>query len=392
VRPAALAQTRRYAGRRDSQVYIVDMLPSKFFDPPISSKGGGLAAQRCAPPPLGMTGVMCKIGTLNIPNRGTIHYRIFRPRQLEQKPPLIVLHGGPLIPSTYLLPLAYVVVDRSIVVYDQLGCGQSATVANSTVLSKLSQQGEATNKLDVDGMVKDLDALVDHWKFSQFHLLGHSFGGILLFEYLKYCQAHNNKSMTKCRGAILASAPTSVSLVEQEVQRLCQDLPCDQDDANDDDDDDDEGFSTLSKKVPKRFREQHECRLVPIPFPLTDAYSRAGPPRLRGMQSLGEYKATLKGDEDTDKDDLNSTISGDSNQALETSSSAAPAKLSPPVLILRGQHDFVTEACVQGWDELFQHAQHMTLAGCSHYGMLENEIMYGSVITSFLGDCDKQNS
>ena len=43
------------------------------------------------------------------------------------KPPLLVLHGGPGVPHDYLLPLgALARAGRSVVFYDQLGCGGSA--------------------------------------------------------------------------------------------------------------------------------------------------------------------------------------------------------------------------------------------------------------------------
>ena len=380
------------------------MLPTKFFDPPSggasnSSQQPQLPQRQGAPPPLGMTGVMCKIGSLDIPHRGTIQYRIFRPRQLisPEKPPLVVLHGGPLIPCNYLLPLAYVIVDRSIIFYDQLGCGQSTKLVGHplTVLTKKEASDEGENKmpstvLDVDAMVHDLACLIKHWKLSQIHLLGHSFGGILLFEYLKYCKNHP-KTKSTCRSATLASVPTSTQLVEEEVQRLCLVLAANNSDNNDDDDEDDEGIpaGTLPKKVPKRFRETHECRMTPTPFPLMDSYSRVGPMKLRGLQSIGNYTATLSSTSSSSS--LSSpTLSSPTTQgeAEEEAIPPAPVKLQVPVLVLRGQHDFVTDVCVKDWDNLFQGCHYMTLAGCAHYGMLENEVMYGSVLSSFLGDCD----
>jgi proline iminopeptidase len=319
---------------------------------------------------------MCTSSKLDIPGRGTIHYRIFRPRQLQYKAPLILIHGGPLIPCNYLLPLAYVVVNRSIVVFDQLGCGQSSHVASPAVLIKETEdESQTSNQLDVDAMVHDLDLLMDHWNFSQYVLLGHSFGGILLFEYLKYCQTNGfSDKLQKCKAAILASAPTSAKLVEEEVLRLCQALDAD---AQEDDDDDEDGVTALAQKVPKAFREKHECRMVPIPFPLMDSYSQAGPKHLRGLETIGDYVATL------------ATTINEGEDAGKENRSEQIIKLEPPVLILRGQHDFVTEKCSEGWDALFRNRQHMTLAGCSHYGMLENEVMYGSVISSFLSDCER---
>jgi len=56
-----------------------------------------------------------------------IAYKIFRPMTLSSKKasPILVLHGGPSVPSDYLFPLVNAVPYRSIIFYDQLGCGQS---------------------------------------------------------------------------------------------------------------------------------------------------------------------------------------------------------------------------------------------------------------------------
>lgn len=43
----------------------------------------------------------------------------------RQAAPLVVLHGGPSVPSDYLYPLAGVVPYRTIIYFDQLGCGKS---------------------------------------------------------------------------------------------------------------------------------------------------------------------------------------------------------------------------------------------------------------------------
>lgn len=276
-----------------------------------------------------------------------------------------------MIPFDYLLPLAYVIVDRSIVFYDQLGCGGSSTVVSRDVLTTTAknsdEEAETSNNekkpiLDITAMVEDLDRLLQHWQFPKFHLLGHSFGGILAFEYLKYCQTKNNDIQSTCLSVILASTPTSVKVVENEVQRLCQDLDVDDTDVADDGED----VSALPNTVPKEFRDRYECRLQPTPFPLLDSYSRAGPKHLRGLPAIGNYVASLTSD-----------------------STEHDSRIQQPALILRGQHDFVTETCVKGWEEMFRAKQYMTLAGCSHYGMLENETMYGSVLSSFLGDVDE---
>jgi pimeloyl-ACP methyl ester carboxylesterase len=54
-------------------------------------------------------------------------YTIHRPMTLSSQKacPILVLHGGPSVPSDFLFPLVNVVPYRSIVFYDQLGCGKS---------------------------------------------------------------------------------------------------------------------------------------------------------------------------------------------------------------------------------------------------------------------------
>ena len=67
---------------------------------------------------------------------GTIRYRVFRPRQMKMLPsPLVVLHGGPGVPSNYLMTLVNVITDRTVIFYDQLGCGRSSRVMEKEAYS-----------------------------------------------------------------------------------------------------------------------------------------------------------------------------------------------------------------------------------------------------------------
>lgn len=426
------------------------MLPSNLFDPPRRSedhdrndRNMNQASQPAAAPPLGVTGVMCQLGSLQIPHRGTIHYRIFRPRQLkpppkqirgiQYKPPLVVIHGGPMIPCNYLLPLAYIIVDRAVIFYDQLGCGQSTVVDQNVLFTTTTKPNDDDNDksnsndnntdeqhqqriLDLQGMVDDLEALIEHWNFSskdQCHILGHSFGGLIAYEYCKKIFNEQGPSNNKspCLSLILASVPTSTQLVELEVQRLCQELKLESNNntnnnhdqrrtrMDDDDYDDDEEnvggedevtTGTLPKHVPTAFRDQYECRIVPTPYPLVEAYQNAGPINLRGLNAIGNYAATAPIVTATAKEN-------------ESQQQQQPMSF-PPTLITRGQYDFVTEKCIEGWNDILLNKQRgstsssnnnntttiqqMVLGGCSHYGMLENENLFGSVVSSFLNDHD----
>ena len=289
-----------------------------------------------APPAMSicLTGVMSKEGSCSVSRtlsdgsqiHGTIRYRVFRPRQLHMDPPpLIVLHGGPSVPCNYLLPLVNVVTDRAVIFYDQLGCGRSSRPTDKEAYS-------------ISYSVDDLQLLMKEWNLSNYHLYGHSFGGILAFEYLKRTRD------PRCLSLTLSGVPTSVALVEAESQRLLQELVEESDD---------------KRQALERFRQLHECRALPIPLSLLDAYAQAGT-TWRGIQAIPGYVASLENEE----------------------------SLSPPTFLLRGQCDFVTNECMENWSNLFANTQTMVLAGCSHHALLENEQLYGDVLSCFLVDHD----
>jgi len=279
-----------------------------------------------------VTGVLSQQGSMTVTRSigdeeysGVISYRIFRARQLQMLPaPVVVLHGGPGVPSNYLLPLVNVITDRALIFYDQLGCGKSSRPAKADSFS-------------IDNFVADLRKLLNHLNITYFHLLGHSFGGILAFEYLR------EQKDVRCLSLILSSTPTDTNVVKTESTRLRNALKCEDERNN------------------NRFFETHECRVVPTPLILQDAFQQAG--KYREMSTIPTYCAC---------DDKKIVVHHN----------------LPPCLILRGQHDFVTDLCVNTWSDIFPKSQHVVLTDCSHYAMLENEQLFGDVVRVFLEDND----
>jgi proline iminopeptidase len=156
------------------------------------------------------------------------------------KPAVVVLHGGPGLPSDYLQPLKDVLKDRPILFHDQLGCGKSDQPPDVSLYS-------------ISNSVHDVIALLNEVKFEYFHLYGQSYGGILAFEYLKQARPSNCLSIT------LSSAPSSIPLVNKEWDRL---------------------LTEIKKQVPPQladevFRRQHVCRTFATPRPLQQAYEKA---------------------------------------------------------------------------------------------------------------------
>ena len=280
-------------------------------------------------------------------------YTIVRPMSLSSRKgaPVVVLHGGPSVPSNYLYPIATHIPYRSIVFYDQLGCG------------RISDEPTNMDCYSIENAVHDLEIVLKKLSITRFHLYGQSFGGILAYEYLKkkYTTQEasveddddNNNNGGGCLSVVLSSTPTNVKQVEEEAQKLIDGLDS-----------------------PDLFRETHQCRTPDMPQPLVDAYAAAGTV-WRGTKAISNYTATATTDDE------------ESGAAANTRK-----RRMPSAMILRGEYDFVTEICCEGWKSLFQDygksrsVRYKTLDGCSHHGLLENGPLYGETLDSFFTEYD----
>ena len=152
---------------------------------------------------------MAKIRQLYIPFMGYKTYvRIVGYNY--KKTPLILLHGGP--GSTHnsqeLLDELSDADERPIIMYDQLGCGKSYI-------------GEGHTELwNSDTWVKELENLISYLKLKEYHLLGHSWGGML--EIIYTC---SGKERVGLKSLTLSSTLASASLWESEAKRLITYLP-----------------------------------------------------------------------------------------------------------------------------------------------------------------------
>lgn len=305
-----------------------------------------------APPPLMpslcVTGALSQVGRCDIGSGESLMFTIVRPRQLHDthRPPLVVCHGGPSIPSNYLLPLVNGVTDRAVILYDQYGCGKSSRPRNVE---------EAPFSIAL--MVEHLQILLTkQWELKKYHLLGHSFGGILAYEYLLQASEVDRAA---CQSLILVSTPTDASQILRESKRLYREVNGLKEDIEDDKNDNEEtaGDDDPSRRqlYSERFRETHECRLPHTPLPLIDAMAQAGPTNWRGAAAISNYCVT---------------------QSLH----------KIPSLLLRGEYDFCTKECMERWSDILidPPPEWKTLSNCSHYAMLEDERQCGKVISEFL--------
>ena len=141
-----------------------------------------------------LCGLQRSEGTLTLRGNIDVHYwmytAMFPPADEETENaaaaqlPLVFVHGGPGLPHSYLLPLRQQACrGRTVIFYDQAGCG-----ASSIVPRKKKKEEETTNQTinlqeDYPWLLdplyyatEELPALLQHWGFDAYHIVGHAWG------------------------------------------------------------------------------------------------------------------------------------------------------------------------------------------------------------------------
>ena len=265
---------------------------------------------------------------VTLPHGSSLWACVRRPELLKSgKPPLVVIHGGPQVPSDYLFPLQDVDLKRSVIFYDQLGCGRSDSPAAE----------QSASYYGVEQSVDDLRAVLAALDVGKCHLYGQSWGGLLAFEHAS--RTAGTDWDASVLSLVLSNTPSSVNLVEEEAARLVRE--CDGD--------------------VEQFMQTHNCRVgggAEQPMPLAAAYAHAG-----------------------------STWRGSSAITNVVADAEAMARVAAPCLVMRGQFDFVTELCVEGWKGL-PGARFETLKDASHHALLEKPDEYLRLLGDFLSEAD----
>lgn len=142
-----------------------------------------------------------------VPFRGhQTYYRIVHPE--GKKTPLLLLHGGPGSTHNYFEVLDELAEkdDRPIVMYDQIGCGESFVEGEPELFT-------------AEVWMDELEAVREHLKLDPVHILGQSWGGMLAIWYA----LERNPSGVK--SYILSSTLPSAKLWREEQHRRITYLP-----------------------------------------------------------------------------------------------------------------------------------------------------------------------
>ena len=156
---------------------------------------------------------MMKVVTGRMPFQGfETYYRIVGEK--TDLAPLLLIHGGPGSTHNYfeVLDSLAETSHRQIISYDQIGCGESYVEGYKELWSLRTWTAE-------------LIALRQWLHLDRVHLLGQSWGGMLIMAYLIDCKPEGVESV------ILSSTLSSSVLWSHEQQRLIAFMPVDEQEA-----------------------------------------------------------------------------------------------------------------------------------------------------------------
>ena len=195
---------------------------------------------------------------------GRVWYRIAGTDKIGGgKAPILCVHGGPGSSHYYLTPMEMFADERPVILYDQLGCGNSDR--------PLDEDGKETADLyTLEYFSSEIDILREAFGLDDFYLLGQSWGSTLGSWYLL------EKTQKGVRGAIFAGPALSIPIYVEDSLRLINELPPENRDAvltaMETGDYDTEAFAAADEV----FYMRHVCRTGVLPDYVAEGRSKKG--------------------------------------------------------------------------------------------------------------------
>lgn len=260
--------------------------------------------------------------------------------------PIVLLHGGPGVPSDYLEPLEALAADgREVIRYDQLGCGRS-------------DHPDDPSLLQVERFVAELAQVRESLGLERIHLYGQSWGGMLALE-VALSGAEGLASL------VLSNAPASMPLWAAETGRLRRQLPKAVQAVLDEHEQAGSTDSPAYQQAMMIFYQRHVCRLDPWPDCLLRSFAsmEADPRVYQAMCGPSEFH-----------------ITGSLRQWDVT---ARLNEIRQPTLVISGQHDEATPTITEAVHRGIPGSEWVVLDDCSHLCHLEQPRHYNTLLSAF---------
>src|SRR5919201_3725711 len=262
--------------------------------------------------------------------------------------PLLALHGGPGSTHNYFGPLERLADERPVVLYDQIGCGNS------------------DRPTDIEwsvGVFRDeVDAVREQLGLGRIHLLGTSWGGMLAQEHV-FSGAQGIVSLT------LSSTLANLALWNEEQLKLKAQLPPDV-------------IEVLDRHEQAGTYDDPEYeRAMDVYF---DRHFYRGPQPRPELERMAAEKAT----------DVYRAMQGP-NEWTTTGAlkgwdtRARLHEIDVPTLVVRGRYDMCTGPIAAELVNGISGAREVVLEHSSHTPVLEESERYLEVVGAFLREAEK---
>ena len=265
----------------------------------------------------------------------------------EGRAPLLLLHGGPGACHDYIESMAAIsATGRRVIFYDQQGCGNS-------------DQPDDPERWTVDFYLREVDAIREALGLERVHILGQSWGGMLLMEYLV-------RQPAGVVSGTIASSPASMPMWIAETAQQRAALPPDvieilerHEAAGTWDDPEYEAAVDV-------FYQRHLCRVVPNPEGVTRSNAKTGrnPQVYRTMNGPTEFHV------------VGTLRDWDVSERLDA--------VEVPTLITSGRHDEATPAQMALVAERIPQAEWVIFEQSGHMSHYEEPDRYMAVLADFL--------
>ncbi len=275
---------------------------------------------------------------------GTIWYRVVGG---GSGTPVILLHGGPGLPSMYLKSLEALGDERVVVRYDQLGSGYSEVVKDTALFS-------------VRHYVEELDSLRGHLGLARMHVYGHSWGSILALEYYRAHPEH-------VASLVLASPVLDMQAFYANQRRLMAALS---------------GPALRAAQLEESGQPYDTATFRAATRQYMTRYSQHQvPPGDRDtMRTMGNMAVTTH---------LNGSSMFTPNGVLKDYNATGFLKnVRVPVLYVVGDSDFAGPQLARHFAELTPHARFVAIPGSGHMMMWDQPVANVAVVRSFLREVD----
>jgi proline-specific peptidase len=262
--------------------------------------------------------------------------------------PLLALHGGPGSTHNYFEPLKGLADERPVVLYDQIGCGNSDRPSDI--------------EWSVGVFRDEVDAVREQLGLERIHLLGTSWGGML-------AQEHMFSGAMGVVSLILSSTLASLELWNDEQLKLRAALPPDVVAVLD-------RYEAAGDYDAPEYEQAMQCYFDrhfyrgPKPRAEIDAWAAGRAPDVyRAMQGPNEWTTTgaLKG--------------WDTRARLH--------EIDVPTLVIRGRYDMCTEPIAAQLVNGIRGAESVVLERSSHTPVLEETVRYLEIVSSFIREAEK---